>query len=92
MTGKGRVGPRERQTMSGILARREQRDDGAPSEASSDPNAFTRPTPPALSVIVDGEHLTLWQRMVSAAERAFEKDDTPAPRSPTGGGRTGNGR
>lgn len=90
MTGKGRIGPRERQTMSGILGGRGERREDLASEAPADPEAFTRPTPPALSVIVD-EHLTWWQRMVSAAERAFEKDDTPAPRAPAGGERKGNG-
>lgn len=77
--------------MSGILAGRGARREDIASEASADPEVFTRATPPALSVIVD-QHLTLWQRMVSAAERAFEKDDTPAPRSATGGERKGHGQ
>ena len=88
MAGKGRMGPRERQTMSGMLG---DRGDVAGAPVSSRPDLSPRPAPaPAESVIVDPQvgplsvdpqalvQLSLWKRVYEAAEREFERDDTPA--------------
>ena len=76
MTGKGRTGPRERQTMSGIIG--EGRDASAAATGAAEetppageaPSAATGPRP----VVVDP--LSLWKRMLAAAERDFERDDS----------------
>lgn len=82
MTGKGRTGPRERQTMSGMLGERRETSAGAVSGGPDLP----APAVPTQSVIVDPSsvdpqslvHLSLWKRVFEAAEREFERDETPA--------------
>jgi hypothetical protein len=83
MTGKGRTGPRERQTMSGILG---DRRDAPAVPVSSAPDSSQPSAAPAESVIVDPlsvypqslVQMSLWRRVFAAAEREFERDDTPA--------------
>ena len=66
--------------MSGILG--ESRDAATPG-ASGETDSAAGPLP--ASVIVDDPHLSLWQRMVNAAEREFDKDDPPPGGLPQGG-------
>lgn len=70
--------------MSGTLS---ERRDVATAPVSGGPDATSSPTPaPTESVIVDPlsvdpqslVHLSLWKRAFEAAEREFERDDTPA--------------
>jgi hypothetical protein len=83
MTGKGRTGPRERQTMSGMLR---DRHDATVASRSSGPDVSPSPvTTTAASVIVDPlsvdpqslVQMSLWKRVFDAANRDFERDDTP---------------
>jgi hypothetical protein len=87
MTGKGRTGPRERQTMSGMLG---ERRDATPAPLSNGPD-LVPPSAKAESVIVEEPpldplsvdpqslvQLSLWKRVFEAAEREFERDETPA--------------
>ena len=89
MTGKGRNGPRERQTMSGILGEARDVERPAPSVGPAPVPAPVTAALPA-SVIID--HLSLWERLMSVADREFEKDDPPSGRSAREGGRDRNGR
>jgi hypothetical protein len=90
MTGNGRNGPRARQTMSGILG--ERRDVGGPPvSAEADTVAAPPENAPPASVIID-QHLSLWARMLNAAERAFDEDTPPSAGSAPEGGRDRNGR
>lgn len=78
MTGKGRTGPRERQTMSGILS--DRREPGG--AAGPTPAAAGRAPAPTVedeteTIIIEQQalaQLSLWKRMLEAAEREFERD------------------